>query len=174
MGNSTNDDTTKETARTGLRVCLRLRLLRLLFRLFMLRASGMSNQELRQTTAAAVKALTGSSDQVHQNIEASSDADLCRILCGLGACPPGCPDENKPPWGKKRWKRDCVIFCSISMELILNLTYIMFWENGKLFTFLDIFCFTLVLQNIRLWHTAATSCTEVWLHSWRAATSGDY
>jgi len=105
QNNSTIEDKTKETARTGLRVCLRLRLLRLMFRLFMLRASGMRSQELRQTTAAAMKALAESSDQVHQNMEASNDADLCKILCLLGPCPPGCPGENNPPippWGGKK------------------------------------------------------------------------
>jgi len=53
-----------------------------------------------------VKALQSSSSTAVPEQSRDTDADdLCRILCALGVCPPGCPTENNPPvppWGGKK------------------------------------------------------------------------
>jgi len=82
----------------GVRVCLRLRLLRMLFRLFMLKSSGFNIQQLLKGNS------TDSVDTSPNKLGLSQTEmmDICSDLCALGTCPPGCPGNNQPPWGQGR------------------------------------------------------------------------
>jgi len=103
VNNGTEEETTTERARTGLRVCIRLRVLRLLFRLFMLRASGFNSQQLARLSSSSVTKATPTQSAELMVEQTDTDMDeLCRVLCGLGMCPPGCPTDHNPPWGKRR------------------------------------------------------------------------
>lgn len=81
----------------GLRMCFRLRLLRMLLRLLMIKASGFNIQQLQGETTSTESPAGRSTRLTDEDME-----ELCRELCAIGLCPPGCPGEYLPPWGKKR------------------------------------------------------------------------
>jgi len=89
--------TGNSTAGKRLLVGFKLRLLRILFRLIMLK---MSKENLEQTgndtvTSSEESAMFGPCDGL-------SGEELCACLCRIGSCPPGCKGNLEPPWGGRR------------------------------------------------------------------------
>jgi len=89
----------KNNVTSGIRVCLRLRLLRLLFRMFMLKASGFNIQQLLKDGSSNS---TDTTTTETLGLTSNEMMDICSDLCALGTCPPGCPGNNLPPWGQGR------------------------------------------------------------------------
>jgi len=90
--------TGNSTASRRLMVGFKLRLLRILLRLFMLRMSGNGAQQEHD------KGMTSSQHWAGRSCltDGMTPEEMCKCLCGLGACPPGCPGNLEPPWGGRR------------------------------------------------------------------------
>ena len=95
----------------GLKTCLRLRVLRMLLRVLLVRASGFNINQLRQRTEAdsnpegqsssSSVVPTSSTTTSKQGLSSDDLEQICNELCELGLCPPGCPQDNLPPWGRR-------------------------------------------------------------------------
>jgi len=87
----------------GMRVCLRARVFRMLFRMLMLKASGFNMKELLVRSSSANNTDT-TTPAMDDGLTQPELMDICDDLCALGTCPPGCPGNNNPvpPWGQGR------------------------------------------------------------------------
>jgi len=76
------------------KVSLRRRIIRLLLRLAIMKQVGGSSLDGETGVTGPTTVANGNGFTTDEEL-----AEICEALCAVNLCPPGCPDNYKPPWG---------------------------------------------------------------------------